>query len=63
MSQIKSNEHLSKLGPEPLNSAFNNKYLISILKKNKKKYKFYDGSKIYCWFRNIYVNEILFQVH
>ena len=61
MGQIKSNEHLSKLGPEPLNSAFNNKYLISILKKTKKNIKnFMMDQKYIAGLGNIYVNEILF---
>ena len=55
-----TNKHLQNLGPEPLNSEFNFKYLNKKIRNIKKNYKsLLMDQKIVSGLGNIYVNEIL----
>ena len=58
---IFNNNHLKKLGPEPLSKKFNVKYFkIKIHKKNRKIKDILMDQKFIAGLGNIYVNEILF---
>ena len=59
--KLNSNQHIYKLGPEPLGKNFNYNYLLSVVKKSKKNAKnFMMDQKYISGLGNIYVNEILF---
>ena len=59
--QLNYNQHLSKLGPEPLSKNFNYNYLFSVVRKCEKNAKnFMMDQKYISGLGNIYVNEILF---
>tara|TARA_Y100001970_G_scaffold47396_1_gene59924 strand:+ start:5374 stop:6243 length:870 start_codon:yes stop_codon:yes gene_type:complete len=60
-NQLNSNQHLSKLGPEPFSKKFNYNYLLSVVRKSKKNVKnFMMDQKYISGLGNIYANEILF---
>ncbi len=61
IDKIKFNQHISKLGPEPLSKNFNFSYLKSKIIKSKRNVKnFLMDQKYVSGLGNIYVNEILF---
>jgi len=59
--QLQYNQHIYKLGPEPLSKNFNYNYLLSAVRKCKKNVKnFLMDQKYISGLGNIYANEILF---